>query len=103
MDWQLASLNNPYLAMFREAKLEPAKRSADFDAQRKDLGAQLAILDKTMGRYVAGAEFSIADICLAPIVARCLRFGVELPSLPNVKRWDAQMQAREAFKKATAA
>ncbi len=103
MDWQLAALNNPYLAMFREAKLEPEKRSADFAAQQKDLGAQLAILDKTMGRYVAGAEFSIADICLAPIVARCLRFGVELPTLPNVKRWDADMQAREAFKKATAA
>src|ERR1051325_11296162 len=35
MDWQLASLNNPYLAMFREAKLEPAKRSADFANQQK--------------------------------------------------------------------
>jgi glutathione S-transferase len=103
MDWQLSALNNPYLAMFREAKLEPEKRSADFAAQQKDLGAQLAILDRTMGRHVAGAEFSIADICLAPIVARCLRFGVELPALPNVKRWEAEMQSREAFKKATAA
>ena|SRR5687768_1799188 len=103
MDWQLSALNNPYLAMFREAKLETEKRSADFAAQQKDLGAQLSILDKTMGRYVAGSEFSIADIALAPIVARCLRFGVELPSLPNVKRWDAEMQSREAFKKATAA
>jgi glutathione S-transferase len=103
MDWQLSALNNPYMAMFREAKLEPEKRSADFAAQVKDFGAQLAILDKTMGRYVAGSEFSIADICLAPIVARCLRFGVELPSLPNLKRWDSEMQAREAFKKATAA
>jgi glutathione S-transferase len=103
MDWQLAALNNPYMAMFRESKLEPEKRSAEFPAQQKDLGAQLAILDKTMGRYVAGQDFTIADICLAPIVARCLRFGVELPSLPNVKRWDAEMQAREAFKKATAA
>jgi glutathione S-transferase len=103
MDWQLASLNNPYLAMFREAKLEPAKRSADFDAQRKDLGAQLAILDKSMGKFVAGDELSIADICLAPIVYRCLRFGVELPELANVKRWDAAIAGREAFKKATAA
>lgn len=102
MDWQLSALNNPYLAMFREAKLEPGKRSAEFAAQQNDLGAQLSILDKSMGRYVAGAEFSIADICLAPIVARCLRFGVELPSLPNVKRWDAEIQSREAFKKATA-
>ena len=41
MDWQLASLNNPYLAMFREAKLEPEKRGPDFAAQEKDFAAQL--------------------------------------------------------------
>ena len=103
MDWQLASLNNPYLAMFREAKLEPAKRSGEFENQRKDLAAQLTILDKSMNRFVAGEEFSIADICLAPIVYRCLRFGVDLPELANVKRWDAAISTREAFKKATAA
>ena len=103
MDWQLASLNNPYLAMFREAKLEPAKRSADFAAQQKDLGAQLAILDQSMGKWVAGDELSVADICLAPIVYRCLRFGVDLPELANVKRWDATISARDAFKKANAA
>ena len=103
MDWQLASLNNPYLAMFKESKLEPAKRSADFAAQEKDLGAQLAILDKTMGKWVAGDEMTLADVCLAPIVYRCLRFGVQLPDLPNVKKWDATISAREAFKKATAA
>lgn len=104
MDWQLSALNNPYMAMFRESKLEPAKRSADFDTQRKDLGTQLSILDRAIGSgYVAGAEFSIADICLAPIVTRCLKFGVELPELPNVKRWDAALNQRAAFKKATAA
>jgi glutathione S-transferase len=103
MDWQLASLNNPYLAMFREAKLEPAKRSPDFGAQQKDLGAQLAILDQSMGKWVAGDEMTIADICLAPIAYRCLRFGVELPELANVKRWDATISGRDAFKKATAA
>ena len=103
MDWQLASLNNPYLAMFREAKLEPAKRSADFDTQQKDLGAQLSILDKNIRKCVAGDDLTIADICLAPIVYRCLRFGVDLPELANVKRWDAAIASRDAFKKATAA
>ena len=103
MDWQLAALNGPYLAMFQGSKLEPDKRSADFAAQQKDLGAQLSILDKTMGKWVAGDEMSIADICLGPIVYRCLRFGVELPSLPNVKRWDAAISSRDPFKKATAA
>ena len=103
MDWQLASLNNPYLAMFREAKVEPAKRSADFDTQQKDLGAQLSILDKNIRKCVAGDDLTIADICLAPIVYRCLRFGVDLPELANVKRWDAAIASRDAFKKATAA
>ena len=102
MDWQLSALNGPYLAMFREAKLEADKRGADFAAQLKDFGAQLAILDKSVKSFVAGDEFSIADICLAPIVYRCLRFGVELPALPNLKRWDAAVSARETFKKATA-
>ena len=102
MDWQLASLNNPYLAMFRDAKLEPEKRGASFATHEKDFGVQLEILDKAMGKWVAGDEMSIADICLGPIVTRCLRFPVELPALPNLKRWDAAISAREAFKKATA-
>jgi glutathione S-transferase len=103
MDWQLASLNNPYLAMFREAKLEPAKRGADFAAQEKELGAQLSILDKSMKKWVAGDEMTIADFCLGPIVHRCVRFPIELPELANLQRWDAAISSRQAFKKATAA
>jgi glutathione S-transferase len=102
MDWQLASLNNPYLAMFREAKLEPAKRGADFAAQEKELGAQLSILDKSMKQWVAGDEMTIADFCLGPIVHRCLRFPIELPELANLQRWDGVISTRQAFKKATA-
>src|SRR5438105_3923554 len=96
MDWQLASLNNPYVAMFREAKLEEAKRSADFAAQEKDLGAQLAILDKAMGKWAAGDELTLADICLGPIVYRCLRFPIELPELANLQRWDGVVSTRQA-------
>jgi len=103
MDWQLASLNNPYLAMFRDAKLEPEKRGANFAAQEKDFGVQLAILDKSIGKWIAGDEMSIADFCLGPIVHRCLRFPVELPELPNLQRWDGVISTRQAFKKATAA
>ncbi len=104
-DWQLGNLNPVYLFMFKESKLEPEKRSADFAAQAKQLGAELAILDKRLAEspFLGGASFSIADICLAPIVARCLRFGVELPALEHLRKWDATMAGREAFKRATAA
>jgi glutathione S-transferase len=46
---------------------------------------------------------TLADICLAPIVYRCLRFGVDLPELPNLRRWDAAVSGRDAFKRATSA
>ena len=105
MDWQLGNLNSPYLFMFRESKLAPEQRSADFAAQAKTLGAELSILDGRLASsaWLGGASMSIADMCLSPIVARCLRFGIELPALENLKRWDASIGAREAFKRATAA
>ena len=45
MDWQLGSLNTPYVAVFKDAKKPAAERSADFAAQSADLIAQLKILD----------------------------------------------------------
>ena len=105
MDWQLGNLNPVYLFLFRESKLAAAERSADFAAQVKSMGAELSILDRRLGdaAWLGGAAMSIADMCLAPIVARCLRFGVDLPELANLRRWDVTIGAREAFKRATAA
>jgi glutathione S-transferase len=105
MDWQLATLNAPYVALFQGSKLPPEQRSADFPAQVKTLGNELAILDRRLGEapWLAGASMTLAEICLGPIVYRCLRFGVDLPPLENLKRWDAAVSGREAFKRATAA
>ena len=50
---------------------------------------------------IAGSEMSLADICLGPIVARCLNFPVELSALPKLRAWHARVAAREAFQKAT--
>lgn len=104
MDWLLASLNGPYVGIFKEAKKAPAERAASWTADAKDLAAQLQLLDAHLSKqpYLAGTEFSIADIALAPIVARCLDFPVELPALPNLKAWRERITARPAFRKATA-
>lgn len=104
MDWQLASLNGPYLAIFKEAKKAPEERGPGFEADAKELASQLALLDGALaGRdWAAGADFSVADICLAPIVARCVAFPVELPALANVKAWLQRVGARPAFATATA-
>jgi len=103
MDWLLSALYNPYLAMFRDAKKPPAERAASFAADEKDLGAQLTILEANLAAnpYVAGKAFSLADIALAPVVARCLDFPVTLPDLPATRAWRATIAARPAFKTAT--
>ena len=101
MDWQLAALNGPYLGVFREAKKKPEERAASFAADAKDLIAQLDLLEKgTAGRaFIAGAAFSIADVCLGPIIDRILGFPITLPPLPGIKAWHAKVTARPAYQK----
>jgi glutathione S-transferase len=105
MDWNLGALNTPYVAVFKDAKKEPAERSADFAAQSADLVAQLKILEG----HIAGKTFfaldrlTLADLALAPIVKRCLDFPIERPGLGELTRWQNAMTARPAFAVATGA
>ena len=99
MDWMLAALNPPYLAMFKDSKKDPKERSPDFAAQQADLGAQLKILDGHLAGkdWFALGRFTLADIALGPVVKRCLEFPVERPDLPNLQRWQKAIDARPAF------
>jgi glutathione S-transferase len=105
MDWQLAFLNTPYLAVFKDAKKPAAERGGDFAAQSADLINQLKILEGHLAGkdWLALDRFSIAEICLAPIVKRCLEFPIEKPALPELQRWLKTVEARPAFAVATGA
>lgn len=105
MDWQLSVLNNPYMAIFREAKKAPEERSADLPKHGQELAAALTLLDNALdGRdWIAGDAISLADIALGPIVNRCIAFPVELPALKRVRAWHGRMAARPAFVKVVAA
>jgi glutathione S-transferase len=104
MDWQLASLNAPYLSIFKDAKKPAAERGASWSADSKELGAQLQILDNAMaGRgWVAGKDMTLADFALGPIITRCLDFPVEHLPLAALRAWREKYAARPAFKKAVA-
>lgn len=99
MDWLLASLNTPYLAVFKDSKKAPEERAADYAAQCADMAAQLAILDAQLGRssWAALDRFTLADCALGPVVARCLDFPVERPVFANLDRWRAAVEERPAF------
>lgn len=105
MDWLLASLNTPYVAVFKDAKKPAEERGADFPAQSADMIAQMKILDS----HIAGKEWfalgkmTLADIALAPIVKRCLEFPIEKPAFAELSRWLKAIEARPAFAVATGA
>ena len=105
MDWLLASLNTPYVAVFKDAKKAPAERAADFAAQSADLVAQLKILDDHIAgrQWFALDRFTVADMALGPIVKRCLEFPIERPACSELKRWQAAIDARPAFSVAVGA
>ncbi|TFG84407.1 MAG: glutathione S-transferase family protein [Hyphomicrobiales bacterium] len=104
MDWQLAALNGPYLDIFREAKKPAAERSPALGKFADALAAELLLLDGALaGReWLAGEGLSLADICLGPIVHRCLAFPINLPALDNLRAWHQRYAGRPAFQTAIA-
>jgi glutathione S-transferase len=105
MDWMLAALNTPYVAVFKDVKKPAEERGADFAAQHKDMVAQLKILDSHIAgkAWFALDRMTLADIALAPVVKRCLDFPVERPPFVELMRWMAELEKRPAFAVATGA
>ena len=99
MDWLLASLNTPYVAVFKDAKKPAAERAPDFPAQAADLVGQLGILNAHLGgrKWFALDRLTLADIALASIVKRCLEFPIERPAFADVERWQTEIDSRPAF------
>jgi glutathione S-transferase len=99
MDWQLGAVNQPYLAVFKDAKKPAEQRSAEFAGQSADLVAQLKILDQHLAdrAWIALQRLTLAEIALSPIVKRCLEFPIERPALHELTRWQTAIEARPAF------
>ena len=105
MDWLLAAVNYQYVQVFKDSKKAANERAATFEADAKELAAQLSILDGAMAgkAWIAGKDFTLADVALGPIMHRCLDFPIALPALGNLKAWREKLKERPAFKKATGA
>ena len=104
MDWLLATVNAPYLGVFKETQKPAGERGPELAAQGKELAGALAIADGHLKDkdWFALGRLTIADIALAPVLKRCLGFPVERPAFAELDRWMAAIAARPAFKAATA-
>lgn len=105
MDWLLASLNGPYVAIFMETKKPEAERRADLQQLGDGLVELLKLPEGQLSRttWLGGDSMTVAEFALGPIVHRCLNFPVELPPLEGLRRWHGALMERPAFAKTVAA
>ena len=99
--WQMGGFG-PMLGQahhFRRAAPEPIPYAIDrYTNEAKRL---YGVIDKRLGEaeYLAGADYTIADIITYPWAARHDWHKVDLNEFPNVKRWYDKIGERPAVKK----
>ena len=78
-------------------------KKEDVEASLEQLGNTCARMDKALekGPWLLGAEYSLADIIVAPLID-CMAdlgfAGIWNPKYPRVGEWYERMQARPAFR-----
>ncbi len=86
--------------LFRPKTDVPYGKKRYHDETRRLYGVMDARLNET--RYLAGEDYSIADIATYPWVARFERHQVDLGEFASVKRWYDEISARPAVIKGMA-
>jgi GST-like protein len=72
-----------------------------YDRYTSEANRLYGVLDRRLGEtpYLAGAQYTIADIATFPWLRRPERQGVDLADYPNVERWRAVIAARPAVER----
>ncbi len=102
MDWQLFAVAPPHVPLFVGlVRTPPEQRNWDaIRAGRDKTAAAFTILDGNLAHnaWVAGDQFSVADIALGPFVYRWFEMDIEREDLPHLARWYNQLRERPPFK-----
>jgi glutathione S-transferase len=104
MDWQATELNSAwryaFMALVRKSpRFSDAQAVADSAAAWNRLMALLDAQLAQTGAFVAGAEFTLADIVLGLSAHRWRMTPIERPALPAVQAWLDKLEGRAAFRR----
>ena len=99
--WQMGNLG-PMLGQahhFRQYAPEPMPYAVD--RYTNESGRLYGVADRRLGetRYLAGDDYTVADIACFPWTRSYERQGVDLAEYPNVERWFNEIAARPAVQR----
>ena len=101
--WAIADLQPPMIEIFIQKVFVPEDRrsQAVIDKALAKLPALFATLERTLGeqKFLAGDEFTLADLNTASVVAVAFQIGVSVDEYPAVKAWMNGMNDRGAYKR----
>ena len=94
---------HPRVAFLKKTFKAPHDPDA-VEKSRRRLGAALARMDETLrdGEWLAGGDYSLADIAAAPVVDRIEHLGMAdlWDDLPGVNGWVGRLKTRPAYARA---
>ncbi|MEM8696897.1 MAG: glutathione binding-like protein [Pseudomonadota bacterium] len=99
--WQMAGLG-PMLGQHGHFKLyAPETLPYAIDRYRREAQRLYGVLDRQLAanEYVAGTDYSIADMACFPWVQTYKRQEIDLAQFPNVRRWYDQLKQREGLRR----
>jgi glutathione S-transferase len=103
MDWQQTTIDAPQGVLFKNLirTAAPLRDAAAIERAAQELRLGWALLDKQLAGqdFVAGAEFSLADIALGVHVHRWFAFDIEKPDLPALEGWYRRLLKSEIYRK----
>jgi GSH-dependent disulfide-bond oxidoreductase len=103
--WQMGGLG-PMLGQHGHFRLyAPEKIQYAIDRYQREAARLYGVLDGELGRtgrFVAGDEYTIADMACFPWTMTHKAQGFTLDDYPNIKRWYAEVRARPLVQKGLA-
>jgi len=102
--WQMGGVGPMFGQTHHFLHAAPEKVPYGIERYSKETRRLYGVMDKRLGEvaYLAGSDYSIADIATYPWVARHEHHKVDLAGFPNVKRWFDAISARPAVVKGMA-
>lgn len=85
MDWQLGTLAEAFSPLYR-ARVREGRSAAEVEPMRVRSAQAFTLLDGALddAPFLAGAQLTLAEIALGPLVYRWLVLPLERPDLPRL-------------------
>ncbi|GAB2175795.1 glutathione S-transferase N-terminal domain-containing protein [Dongia sp. agr-C8] len=104
LEWlmfQIANIGPMYGQAFHFRSVAPERVPYAIDRYTNEVGRLLGVIDRRLSEhaYLAGGEYTIADIASWPWVRNSHSFGFNMENYPNVQRWVSAIAERPAVRR----